>query len=74
MGAIKITVGNHYIANVTEEFLCAKVDITDLDEVEYCAERCCGEFLEMYGDIIRTLDVNWETLVEACYYVIEEVK
>ena len=71
MRTIKITVGNHYIANKTEEFLCAKVDITDLDEVEYCVEKCCAEFLCMYED--ARPDLDWETFSQGCYYTIEEI-
>ena len=73
MATIKVTVGNSYIHNLKEEFFCVDVDMSDLEEIEYCAEECCGQYLDMHGDIINTLDVNWETFAEACYYTIEEV-
>ena len=46
MNTIKITVGNSFAHNLTEEFI-THVDLSDLDEVEMAAEECCGEYLDM---------------------------
>ena len=72
MSAIKITVGNSYIHNLTEEFICIDVDISDPEEVAYCAEECCGQYLDMHGDIINSLNIDWDTFAQACHYMIEE--
>ena len=73
MGSIKVTVGNSYLFSVIEEFICSNIDISDKEEMEYCAEECVGQYLEMHNDIINTLDADWDSVVEACYYSIEEV-
>ena len=75
MRAIKVAVGNRFIPSVIEEFICFDVDISDKNEMEYCAEECCGQYLDMHGDIYNAVlaDVDWETFAEACYYTIEEV-
>ena len=73
MNIIKVTVGNSYVHNIIEEFICSNIDISDAEEIEYCAEECCGQYLDMHGDIINSLDVDWDIFAEACYYMIEEV-
>jgi hypothetical protein len=70
---IRVTVRNSYLHRITEEFICSGVDVSDLEEMEYCAEECVGQYLDMHTDIINRLDVDFETLAEACYYSIEEV-
>ena len=72
MNTIKITVGNSFAHNLTEEFI-THVDLSDLDEVEMAAAECCGEYLDMYSDLWNTLDADWETIADACHYIIEEV-
>ena len=74
MNTIKVTVGNSFFHGVIEEFITA-VDISDLDEVEMAAGECCGEYLELHGDLIHALtpDIDWETIADACFYSIEEV-
>lgn len=75
MNTIKVTVGNHFFHGVIEEFICSKVDISDLEEMEYCAEECVGQYMDMHEDMARGYcpDISYEDLVEACYYSIEEV-
>ncbi len=73
MGSIKVTVGNSYLFSVVEEFICTNVDILDKEEMEYCAEECVGQYLEMHNDLINILDADWDSVVEACYYSLEEV-
>lgn len=72
MNTVKITVGNSFAHNLTEEFL-TRVDLSDLDEVEMAAEECCGEYLDMHSDLWNTLDVDLEVIAEECFYIIEEV-
>ena len=74
MKNIKITVGNHFIPNVFETFI-TYADITDLIEMEYVANECCGKYLDMHGDIYNSVlpDVDWDAFSEACFYSIEEV-
>lgn len=72
MNTIKVTVGNGFVPNLIEEFI-THVELSDLDEVEMAAEECCGEYLDMHSDVWHTLDANFETIAEACYYTIEEV-
>ena len=74
MNAVKITVSNSYFSEINEEFY-THVDLSDLDEVEMAAEECCGEYLNLHGDLIQALtpDLSWEKLAEACFYIIEEV-
>ena len=74
MNTIKITVSNGFFHNIKEEFI-TQVDLSDLAEVEMAAAECCGQYLDLYGDLIHALtpDINWETLAEACDYIIEEV-
>lgn len=71
MNTVKITVGNSYLPNLFEEFICA-VDIEDLNEVDYCAEECVGQYLEMHEDAIHELDVAFETVAESCFYIAEQ--
>lgn len=75
MGAIKITVTNSFFPGIVETFHCIDVDLNDLQEVEYCAEECMGQYLDMHGDLIyaKTPDVDSEVIAEACDYMIEEV-
>ena len=72
MNTIKITVGNNFSPNLIEEFI-THVDLSDLDEVEIAAAECCGEYLDMHSDLWNTLDVDFETIADECYYIIEEV-
>jgi hypothetical protein len=74
MNAVKITVSNSYFSQINEEFY-THVDLSDLDEVEMAAEECCGEYLNLHGDLIQALtpDLDWEQLADACSYIIEEV-
>jgi hypothetical protein len=69
---IKVTVGNDYAPHIIEEFF-TRVDIKDIDEVEACAAECCGQYLDMHGDIWYMVDVDMEEIAEACWYMIEEV-
>lgn len=73
MGTIVVTVGNRYLHGITEEFICRNVDVSDYDEMEYCAEECVGEYLDMHADVIHSLDVSYDALYDECYYSIEEV-
>lgn len=75
MKALKIIVGNNYFPYVTETFVQPAVDILDCDEVEYAIDECCGEYLDMHEDIIDALmpNINFETIAEACSYIVEEI-
>lgn len=75
MNTIKVTVSNGFFHGIIEEFYCSNIDTSDLQEMEYCAEECCGQYLELHGDLIcaMTPDVNFETIAQACTYLIEEV-
>ena len=75
MTNINITVGNHYLPNIYENFYYPTVDLADLEEVEYCAEECCGIYLDMHTDAFHALcpDLTDEEIAEACFYTIEEV-
>ena len=74
MNTIKVTVGNSYFHNVIETFICANVDVSDKNEMEYAAAECCGEYLDMCNDLVNSCaDVPFETIANACYYTIEEV-
>ena len=74
MNTVKITVSNGFFRSIKKEFI-TRVDLSDLNEVEMAADECCGQYLELHGDLIHALtpDVDWETLAEACDYMIEEV-
>lgn len=75
MSCLKVTVSNNYLPHIIESFYCIRVDISDPDEVEMCADECCGNYLDMHHDIIiaNCPDIASEELAEACYYIIEEV-
>ena len=75
MKALKITITNDYFPHVIETFMQPAVDILDRDEVEYAIEECCGEYLDMHGDVINMLtsDIDFETIAEACRYIVEEI-
>ena len=72
---ILVTVRNKFMPNISENYWCPFVDLSDLQEVENCANECCGNFLDTHGDIIYAMlgDVPFEQIAEACYYTIEEV-
>lgn len=75
MNTIKVIVGNHLMGGVEEEFLCRNVDISDLNEMEYCAEECVGAFIDMYH-LFFDQDQGTHTYdqkVNSCWYTIEEV-
>lgn len=72
MKMLKITVLNGYL-NIIEEFFCRDVNISDPEEVECCAQECCGQYLDMHSDIINTIDADWDSIADACNYIIEEV-
>ena len=76
MTNLKVTVTNPYLPTVTETFYCFHIDISDLEELEMAADECCGQYLDMHGDAIHATcpDIPWETLAEACEYVVEETK
>lgn len=73
---IKVTVTNRYMVGLSEEFICRDVNIVDKDETDYCAEECCGVFLDMHGNEIQRNcpDVDWDTIAEKCSWMIEEVR
>ena len=75
MSNISITVTNRYLPNITEIYVHYNVDISDFDEVDYCAEEACGKFLNEYRDALFATcpDLDWETIADACEYLIEEV-
>lgn len=69
---VKITITNKFI-EVTEVFICYTVDMSDPNEVNYCVSECCGQYLEMHEDIIHAKeDLDFETIAEACEYIVEE--
>ena len=70
MNTIKVTVSNSFFHGITEEFI-TYADVSDLEEMELAAEECCGEYLNIHGDLIP--DQDWNTIAKACYYTIEEV-
>lgn len=74
MNTIKVTVSNSFFNGIIEEFI-THADVSDLEEMELAAEECCGEYLNLHGDLIQALtpDQDWDTIAEACYYIIEEV-
>ena len=74
MNQIKVTVGCDYFPGICEDFITF-VDTSDLEEMEMAADECCGEYLDLHGDLIHALtpDVEWEDLAESCWYIIEEV-
>ena len=75
MKALKIIVNNDYLPHIIETFMQPSVDILDRDEVEYAIEECCGEYLDIHADAIHMLipDVDFETIAEACNYMVEEI-
>ena len=75
MNTIKITVTNDYLVGLVEVFVCPNVDMSDPEEIEYCIEECCGQYLDMCSDVIyaRCPDIAFEIIAEACDYIIEEV-
>lgn len=76
MAIAKVTVRNSFLNGVIEEFYCINVDFSDLEELEYCADECCGEYVELHSDIIRQClpDVDDEVIAEAFSYTMEEVE
>ena len=71
MNTIKVTVGNHLMKGVNEEFLCAQVDTSDKEEMDYCAQECVGAYIDMYSSFFDEGDFSQK--VNNCWYVIEEV-
>ena len=72
MSNIKITISNPYLINGTEEFY-TRVDMSDLPEVEMCVSECIGIYLEMHEDQIHALDASYDSILDACEYMVEEV-
>lgn len=74
VATVKVTVTNKYLRQ-TEVFICRDVDISDMNEVEYCAEECCGAYLDMHHDVIRMEcpDISSEEIEEACEFIVERV-
>lgn len=75
MKNIIITIGNDYLPGITEDFYHPFVDITDLEEIDYIIDECCGIYLDLHNDLIQALTPNYtrEEIAEACFYLIEEV-
>jgi hypothetical protein len=70
---VKITITNKFIG-ITETFICYAIDMSDPNEVDYCISECCGQYLEMHEDVIHNCpDVDFETIAEACEYIVEEL-
>lgn len=70
---VKITITNKFIG-VTEVFICYAIDISDPNEIDYYVSECCGQYLEMHEDIIHAkADLDFETIAEACEYIVEEL-
>ena len=74
MNNIKIIITNCFFPTITETFI-TRVDMSDLNEVEMAVDECCGQFLDMYNDVInaKLSDLDLETIAEGFCYVVEEV-
>ena len=72
---INITVNNRYAPSLCESFYYPIIDISDLEEVNYCANEACGVYLDLHGDLICALtpECTFEEIAEAREYIIEEV-
>lgn len=75
MGTIKVTVMNGYLGGIIEEFICHNVDVSNKEEMEYCAAECCAKFSDLHHDIFHAqcADLGWETIEDNYIYMIEEV-
>ena len=74
MENIIITIGNEYFPGITEEFCHPFVDITDLEELDYIIDECCGIYLDLHDDLIQAFpsEGTREEIAEACFYLVEE--
>jgi hypothetical protein len=73
MATINITIKNNLFHHTVDEFLCRDVDISDLEEVNYCVEECIGAFIDIHEDALKNIDAEWDTIMDNFHYTIEEV-
>jgi hypothetical protein len=71
---LQVTIINHNIKFPSQEFICSNVDISDLDEVDYCAQECIGRFVELYEEALghSLTEREAEAIAAGCSYFIEE--
>lgn len=74
MANVRITVTNKYLPAAGAVYIHRNVDISDFDEIDYCAEESCGRYLNAYRDQLFAVnpELDWETIAAACEYLIEE--
>ena len=71
---LQVTIINHNIKFPSQEFICSNVDLSDLGEVDYCAQECIGRFVELYENTLKhpLTEREAETIAAGCVYFIEE--
>lgn len=74
MKNITVTVKNSFLNGVKEVFDCRDLDITDLEEVQYCIDECCGIYLDKHLDKILKMfpTISPEIVAMECDYILEE--
>ena len=69
----QITVFNPYFPAIKEVFASSKL-LSNRELDEFIAD-CYAQYLELHHDLVMALtpDLNYETLSEACYYILEDI-
>lgn len=74
MTSVIVTVKNTFLHGVEEVFDCRGLDMSDLDEVQYCIDECCGIYLDKHLDKILKNNPSLlpEVVAMECNYTLEE--
>ena len=72
---VKITIGNRYIGAPIEEYNTSLPDLSDPEQNDVLVADAINYYLEEHKDARRMNcpDVDYDTLVEGCFYMLEEV-
>lgn len=72
---LKITILNRYAPTLVESYCCFDVDISDLNEVDYCVQETIGAFMDTHEGYLKTAapDRSFDELYDAIEYIVEEV-
>ena len=75
MATLKIVISNIYAPTINETFIQPQIDMSDLDEVSYAIDECCGQYLDMYDSVLSALapSISREKIADGCAYIVEEL-
>ena len=72
---LKITIFNRYAPTLVESYCCFNVDVSDLNEVDYCIQETIGAFMDTHEKYLKAVapDRSFDELYDAIEYIAEEV-